>query len=349
MRLHTALPIVAVVTLAIVAFGQGIGRGRQGMGGGPGMGPGMHMGMFAPLPEQVLNPENPLTPEKIQLGRMLYFDARLSRNGDVSCNSCHDLATYGVDHTAVSTGVEGQQGTRNAPSVYNAALHVAQFWDARAPAVEEQAKGPVLNPKEMAMSSPDEVETVLRRIPGYVAAFQAAFPGEAEPVTFDNMGKAIAAFERVLITPSRWDAFLKGDAAALTDNERLGFMAFRQAGCAMCHNGPTIGATSFQQLGRAKPWPDDRDQGRFEVTGNQRDRMVFKVPSLRNVEMTAPYFHDGSVKTLEEAIRMMGEHQLGIQLTDPNIASIAAWLRTLTGELPVELITAPELPPDAVQ
>jgi cytochrome c peroxidase len=302
--------------------------------------------MFSPLPDQVFSPENPITQEKILLGRMLYFDPRLSRNQDVSCNSCHDLGTYGVDHTAVSTGVEGQQGNRNAPTVYNAAAHVAQFWDGRAPDVEQQAKGPVLNPIEMAMSSPEEVEAVLRGIPGYVAAFGAAFPGETQPVTFDNMGKAIAAFERVLVTPSRWDRFLKGDTAALTNDEQVGFMAFRQAGCAMCHNGPTIGATSFQQLGLAKAWPEGSDQGRFEITGDERDRMVFKVPSLRNVEMTAPYFHDGSVKTLEEAIRMMGEHQLGRQLSAETIVSIATWLRTLTGELPEELIAPPELPPD---
>jgi cytochrome c peroxidase len=347
MRVQRWVGIAVIAGIAITAFGQGMGRRGQGMGPPAGMGPGMHMGMFAPLPDKVFSPANPLTPEKIQLGRMLYFDTRLSSNRDVSCNSCHDLATYGVDHSSVSTGEEGQHGTRNAPSVYNAALHVAQFWDARAPDVEEQAKGPVLNPKEMAMKSPAEVETVLRGIPGYVTAFRAAFPGEAEPVTFDNMGKAIAAFERVLVTPSRWDKFLKGDSTALSSEEQLGFTAFRQAGCAMCHNGPTIGATSFQQLGRVKPWPDTHDQGRFEVTGNPRDRMVFKVPSLRNVEMTAPYFHDGSVKTLEEAIRMMGEHQLGIELTPQNVSSIAAWLRTLTGELPTELITAPELPTDA--
>jgi cytochrome c peroxidase len=306
----------------------------------------MHMGVFSPLPEQVFSPDNPITREKIELGRMLYFDTRLSRNRNVSCNSCHDLATYGVDHTAVSVGDKGQKGNRNAPTVYNAAAHVAQFWDGRASDVEEQAKGPVLNPIEMAMSSPEEVEGLLQGIPGYVAAFHAAFPGEMQPVTFDNMGKAIAAFERVLVTPSRWDRFLSGDTSALTNDERLGFTAFRQAGCAMCHNGPTIGATSFQQLGLAKPWPEANDQGRFEVTGNESDRMVFKVPSLRNVEMTAPYFHNGSVKTLEEAIRMMGEHQLGRQLTPETIANIATWLRTLTGELPAELITPPELPPD---
>jgi cytochrome c peroxidase len=346
MRLRIWFGLAVVVAFAAGAFGQGMGRRGQGMGPQPGMGPGTHMGTFSPLPEKVFSPDNPLTNEKIQLGRMLYFDTRLSHNRDVSCNSCHDLATYGVDHTPVSTGEGGQQGARNAPTVYNAAAHMAQFWDGRAPSVEEQAKGPVLNPKEMAMRSPSEVEGVLRAIPGYATAFQKAYPGEAQPVTFDNMAKAIAAFERVLITPSRWDQFLNGDSTALTDNERLGFMSFRMAGCAMCHNGPAIGATSFQRLGRAKEWPNRADQGRFEVTKEQTDRMVFKVPSLRNVEMTAPYFHDGSVQTLEEAIRMMGEHQLGRNLPPQEIANIAAWLRTLTGQLPADLIVPPELPPD---
>jgi cytochrome c peroxidase len=315
--------------------------------GGMGMRGGMHGSVFSPLPDKVFSPDNPLTEAKIELGRMLYFDKRLSRNKDVSCNSCHDLATYGVDHTSVSTGDRSQQGTRNAPSVYNAAEHIAQFWDGRAPDVEEQAKGPVLNPVEMAMESPEAVVTVLRGIPGYAVAFRNAFPDEQEPVTFDNMAKAIAAFERVLITPSRWDEFLKGNSAALTRDEQIGFMSFRHAGCAMCHDGPTIGATSFQQLGKARPWPETADQGRFQVTQEQNDRMVFKVPSLRNVEMTAPYFHDGSVETLEEAIRMMGEYQLGIRLSGPTIESIAVWLRTLTGKLPSELIKPPELPPDA--
>lgn len=350
MKLRMWFGLAVVAALAAGAFGQGMGRRGQGMGPPPGMGPGAqmgaHMGTFSPLPEKVFSPDNPLTKEKIQLGRMLYFDQRLSRNRDVSCNSCHDLATYGVDHTAVSTGDRGQHGSRNAPSVYNAAAHVAQFWDGRAPNVEEQAKGPVLNPKEMAMKSPAEVEGVLRGIPGYVSAFKEAFPEEAQPVTFDNMAKAIAAFERVLITPSRWDRFLNGDSTALTANERLGFMSFRMAGCAMCHNGPAIGATSFQRLGRVKAWPNRTDQGRYEVTKDQEDRMVFKVPSLRNVAMTAPYFHDGSVQTLEEAIRMMGEHQLGRTLSPQEISNIAAWLRTLTGQLPAELIAPPELPPD---
>jgi cytochrome c peroxidase len=306
----------------------------------------MHGGLFTPLPEMVPTAENPLTDERIQLGRMLFFDARLSRNRDVSCNSCHSLSDFGVDGRPVSTGDEGQQGRRNAPSVFNSAAHTAQFWDGRAPDVEEQAKGPVLNPVEMAMSSPEEVEKVLRGIPGYRSAFRAAFPGEAEPVSFDNMAKAIAAFERVLMTPSRWDLFLQGDTTAISSSEHVGFMSFQHAGCSQCHNGPTIGGTSFQQLGRAKAWPDTSDRGRVEVTGNQQDDMVFKVPSLRNVERTSPYFHDGSVKTLDEAVRKMGEYQLGRQLSEQEVGSIITWLDTLTGELPQELITPPNLPPD---
>lgn len=341
MKPRSWLGILALLLAAVVAFGQGMGRM-----GGRGMGGPMHGAVFAPLPDLVPSAENPLTEEKIQLGRMLFFDARLSRNRDVSCNSCHDLGTFGVDGMPVSTGDRSQQGTRNAPTVFNAAAHLAQFWDGRAPDVEEQAKGPVLNPIEMAMSSPEEVERVLRGIPGYVAAFHSAFPGEPEPVTFDNMAKAIGSFERVLMTPSRWDQFLKGDAAALTNAERMGFMAFHHAGCDQCHNGPTIGATSYQPLGRVKPWPNETDKGRYGVTGNEQDRMVFKVPSLRNVAKTSPYFHDGSVQTLEEAIRKMAEHQVGLQLTEPQIRSIAAWLHTLTGKLPLDLITPPQLPPD---
>jgi cytochrome c peroxidase len=320
-----------------------MGRGGPMMGGMRG---GMHAGTFTPLPDVVPSELNPLSDEKIQLGRMLFFDPRLSRNGDVSCNSCHDLSRFGVDGNPVSVGDNKQQGTRNAPTVFNSAAHVAQFWDGRAPDVEEQAKGPVLNPVEMAMSSPEAVEEVLRGIPGYAAAFQAAFPGEKEPVTFDNMARAIASFERVLMTPSRWDQFVKGNSSTLTNDERVGFMAFHHLGCDQCHNGPTIGATSFQPLGRAKPWPDKTDQGRFEITGDERDRMVFKVPSLRNVVETAPYFHDGSVKTLEEAIRKMAEHQLGVQVTDQQVRSISAWLHALTGTLPADLITQPELPSD---
>jgi cytochrome c peroxidase len=334
------IAVMALVGPSLAGQARGQMHGMMGM---------MHGGIFAPLPESVPSPQNALTEDKVLLGRMLFFDPRLSRERDVSCNTCHDLNKYGVDGARVSTGHAGQTGTRNAPTVFNAAAHVVQFWDGRAPDVEEQAKGPVLNPVEMAMQSPEETEKVLRSIPGYVAAFRKAFPDSPQPVTFDNMAKAIAAFERKLMTPSRWDRFLKGDRSAITSTEWMGYMTFHHAGCAQCHNGPTVGATTLQQLGRAKPWPDQSDPGRYAVTGQEQDRMFFKVPSLRNVAMTAPYFHNGSVSTLEDAVLRMGEYQVGFQLTPPQVESIIAWLQTLTGELPEELIAAPALPPEPQQ
>lgn len=315
------------------------------MGRGMGMGGGMH-GMMGGLPPAIENAANPITPAKVELGRMLYFDPRLSKDRDVSCNSCHDLARYGVDGKPVSTGHRGQTGARNSPTVYHAAGHFTQFWDGRAVDVEEQAKGPVLNPVEMAMSSGEEVETRLRAVRGYTEAFARAFPGEAQPVTFDNAARAIAAFERKLVTPSRWDKFMKGDRAALTAEEFEGHHEFMHTGCASCHNGPYVGGRSFQKLGAEKPWPDATDPGRYGVTRAATDRMMFKVPSLRNVEKTAPYFHNGKVATLDEAVRLMGEHQLNTKLTPAQVKSITAWLRTLTGELPKDLIRPPKLPVD---
>jgi len=341
MQFRTGLGMILVVAMAATAGGQRMGMGPQGHG----MGPGGPPGAFAPLPQEAASASNPLTEEKIQLGRRLFFDPRLSRAGDVSCNSCHDLSNYGVDGKPVSTGHAGQQGTRNSPTVYNSALHVAQFWDGRAPDVEEQAKGPVMNPVEMAMDSSAAVERRMRSTRFYREAFQAAFPGENEPVTFDNMARAIGAFERVLLTPSPWDRFLKGDRTVLTAEQHQGLMAFRHAGCAACHSGVGVGGGSFQRLGVAKAWPKTEDPGRFAVTGREQDRMVFKVPSLRNAEKTAPYFHDGSVATLEEAIRKMAEYQLNRPLSDRDVRNISSWLQALTGELPARRITPPQLPP----
>ena len=336
-RIWIAIGLGSAVT-AVAALAQ--------MGRGMGMGGGMHHGMMGAVPAQIESPVNPITAAKVELGRMLYFDPRLSKDRDVSCNSCHDLARYGVDGKPVSTGHRGQTGARNSPTVYHAAGHFTQFWDGRAADVEEQAKGPVLNPVEMAMSSGEEVEARLRAVRGYAAAFARAFPGESQPVTFDNAARAIGAFERKLVTPSRWDKFMKGDRAALTAEEFDGHHEFMHTGCASCHNGPYVGGRSFQKLGAEKPWPDASDAGRYEVTKAATDRMMFKVPSLRNVEKTAPYFHNGKVTTLDEAVRLMGEYQLNTKLTPAQVTSIAAWLRTLTGELPKELIKAPRLPAD---
>jgi cytochrome c peroxidase len=309
-----------------------------------GQGMGMHGRMMGRLPDQITAEANPLTAAKIDLGRILFYDPRFSLNRDVSCNSCHDLANYGVDGKRVSAGHQQKTGTRNSPSVYHAAGHFAQFWDGRAADVEEQAKGPVLNPVEMAMPSADDVVARIRAIPGYAPLFRAAFPDEADAISFDNFARAIGAFERKLVTPSRWDKFLAGDRSVLSSEEMKGHHEFMHSGCATCHNGPYVGGRQFQKLGTEKPWPVESDPGRFAVTRSAADRMVFKVPSLRNVEKTAPYFHDGQVATLERAVRLMGEHQLNTQLSDPQVRSITAWLGTLTGEIPGEYIRSPKLP-----
>jgi cytochrome c peroxidase len=302
------------------------------------------LGIFKALPPVMDSAANPITEEKVVLGRMLYYDARLSKGQDVSCNSCHELSKYGVDNQPVSDGDKGQKGTRNAPTVYNAAGHFVQFWDGRAPTVEEQAKGPILNPVEMAMTDRKQVLAVLNSMPEYVEAFQKAFPGEKHPVTFDNLAKAIGVFERKLITVSRWDKFLGGDQAALSDEEKAGLNKFLDAGCQNCHNGIYVGGSMFQKLGLARPWDNANDPGRFSVTKQEADRMVFKVPTLRNVEKTAPYFHDGSITTLEEAVRKMADHQLARTLSQEEAGSIATFLKALTGELPTEYIKEPPLP-----
>lgn len=298
---------------------------------------------FAPLRALPAKSAGP-TEAQVNLGRMLYYDVRLSKGQDIACNSCHDLTNYGVDNEPTSKGFQGQRGDRNSPTVYNAAGHVAQFWDGRAPDVEAQAKGPVLNPVEMAMPHEGAVVAVLEEIPEYASAFREAFPGEAKPVTYDNMAKAIGAFERGLVTPSRWDKFLQGDRNALTDEEQVGARKFIAAGCGSCHGGPLMGGHIYQRLGAMRPYPDTSDPGRFNVTKEERDRMTFKVPSLRNVAKTAPYFHNGKVGALNEAVSQMAEYQLGRALTGDEVQAIVTFLNALTGEIPTKYIAKPELP-----
>lgn len=288
---------------------------------------------FAPLPDSAATAEYPTTPERVALGRSLYLDTRLSKNNKMSCNSCHKLETFGVDNEPTSPGHEGKRGGRNSPSAFNAALHVAQFWDGRAKDVEAQALGPILNPGEMGMESEQQVIDRLKADAKTVEAFKKAFPGEAEPLTYANVGKAIGAFERTLITPSRFDAYLKGDDKALSAAEVAGGKLFVQTGCTACHMGATLGGQMYQKLGLVKEY-DTKDLGRFEVTKNEADKKFFKVPSLRNVAKTGPYFHDGSVKTLDQAVSLMAEHQLGKQLSKDQIASIVTFLGSLTGTPP---------------
>jgi len=301
-------------------------------------------GVFGRLPAEASNPANPVTDAKVALGRTLYYDARLSKNHDVSCNSCHLLGSFGVDGEPTSPGHRGQRGERNSPTVYNAALHVAQFWDGRAADVEEQAKGPVLNPVEMAMPSEAAVVAVLQSIPGYAPLFEAAFPEDAQPISYDNMARAIGAFERRLMTPSAFDAFLAGNDAALTDAQVAGAVAFMDTGCISCHMGPAIGGSLYRKLGLVNPYATE-DPGREKVTGDPADRHVFKVPGLRNVARTGPWLHDGSVASLDQVISIMAEHQLGRSLDPDQGADIRAFLESLTGTLETALIAPPTLPP----
>jgi cytochrome c peroxidase len=279
----------------------------------------------------------------VRLGRILYFDPLLSRTGKISCNSCHPLDRYGATSTKVSVGIDGRLGRRNAPTVYNAAGHFRQFWDGRAATLDEQVTGPLEDPSEMGMEA-GRVVQVLSEIPDYQAAFARAFPGQEKPITTGNVASAIADFERGLITPARWDRYLDGDTHALTQPEKEGAKLFANLGCMVCHTGAYVGGTMFEKLGVFFPWPNQTDHGRFEVTKNPADDMVFKVPSLRNVARTSPYFHDGATDSLDTAVRMMAHHQLGVDLSEEEARSIAAWLGSLTGDLPRDYIRPPNLP-----
>ena len=302
------------------------------------------LALFAPLPARMDLPGPTPNAALIALGRTLYYEQVLSDGHNVSCNSCHALNGYGADGRRVSFGHKGQEGSRNAPTVYNAAAQIAQFWDGRATNVEEQAKGPILTPAEMGMPDTAAVLQHLETSPKYRGVFAAAFAGQSNPVNYDNVGRAIGAFERGLVTPARWDAFMKGDSSAITEGEKRGAKTFVAAGCATCHSGATVGGQMFQKVGLVRPWPTTPDSGRFRVTKNPADVYVLKVPVLRNVEKTGPYFSDGSVASLDSAIAMMARYQVGVALTKAQIEDIRAWLRTLTGEIPVSYVAEPPLP-----
>ena len=287
----------------------------------------------------------PQDPNRVALGRLLFHDPRLSKSSEVSCNSCHTLTRFGIDGKTSATALEQDSGRRNVPSVFNAATHVAQFWDGRALTVETQASEAMTNPVEMAMPNEKAVVDVISRVPRYVEMFHAAFPSDHQPISLHNVGDAIGAFERGLVTESRWDRFMAGDHSALTTHEKRGLGVFMQRGCIVCHAGPQVGGTSLQRVGAVFPWPNQADTGRLKVTHFEPDRMVFKVPSLKNIEETGPYFHDGSTSSLETAIRLMAFHQLGIEITESEVHAIADWMRSMTGEADPAYIAAPQLPP----
>ena len=302
------------------------------------------LAMFEPLPQLIEAASNPVTDAKIELGRRLYYETKLSAGSDLSCNSCHALDRYGADTGAVSVGHLGKKGGRNSPTVYNAAGHIAQFWDGRAPDVEAQALGPILNPVEMAMPAAPAVMGRLRADAEYRRLFATAFPGERDPMTYANLGRAIGAFERKLVTPSRWDRFLRGEDSALSNAEKTGFNTFVTTGCAGCHRGAYVGGGMYMKAGLVRSWPDTNDVGRMAVTHEASDRMLFKVPSLRNIEHTGPYFHTGTVRSLDTAVVWMARYQLGKDLQPEQVAQIVTWLRTLSGPLPTENIARPAAP-----
>jgi cytochrome c peroxidase len=309
------------------------------------------------LPEKAPAPaDNPTTAEKVELGKMLYFDPRFSETGTVSCFSCHNVMEGGDDHRSVSIGVHGKKGGRNAPTVWNAAFLSSQFWDGRAATLEEQAVGPVVNPVEMGMASLDDAIDRIRAIPGYQQHFDLAF-GPGNNVTMDNAAKAIAAYERTLITPnSPFDQYVNGDKTALSAQAIRGMDTFENIGCTSCHSGATFSGPAmspgngFLVKFPALAGTDEleeydllADEGRYVSTGNEADKNVWRVPTLRNLDYTAPYFHNGKVKSLDVAIRIMAKAQLNQDLSDEQVADIGMFLASLTGEFPTQ--TMPRLPP----
>ena len=298
---------------------------------------------FKPIPDAMPGSELD-SAEKVRLGEKLYFETALSINGTQSCNSCHrvDGLKAGVDNESTSPGALGKRGDRNSPSVWNAGFHIAQFWDGRAPDLKEQAKGPILNPIEMGL--PDE-QTAINKLKqaGYGQAFQAVSTTESQPLTYANVADAIAAFERTLVTEDRFDRFLEGDNKALSASEQQGLQDFISSGCIACHNGSLLGGNSYQKMGMVNAYPNTHDLGRYAVTQQDSDRFVFKVPSLRDISRTAPYFHDGKAATLEQAVKDMGWYQLGQKLSDAKVQSIVTFLRALDNIRTVPAVASEEL------
>lgn len=295
-------------------------------------------------PIQPIKPAKVTNAAMVELGKKLYFDTRLSKSGFISCNSCHNLSMGGTDNLKTSIGHNWQKGPINAPTVLNSSLNLAQFWDGRAKDLQAQAGGPIANPGEMAFTHALAID-VLTSIPGYVAEFKKAFG--SDKITIDEVTKAIAAFEETLVTPnSRFDKWLMGDKKALSADELAGYKLFKESGCTACHNGAAVGGASFQRMGVVEPYQSTSPaEGRVAVTKDEADRFNFKVPTLRNVELTYPYFHDGEAATLTQAVDTMGRIQLGKNFTPKENAQIVAFLKTLTGDQPS--FKLPLLPPSS--
>ena len=286
---------------------------------------------FESLPDAMPGSEQD-TPQRIELGKQLFFDKRLSINDSQACASCHrlDEGFAGVDNLPTSPGARGETGTRNSPTVLNSGWQDSQFWDSRAADLVEQAKQPILNPIEMGMPDEQTVVDKLGAIDEYRRLFAAAFPDDAPSLSYQNMAEAIAAFERTLITPSRFDDYLDGDENALDEAEKRGLETFLELDCYSCHDGVLLGGQTREKLGKENPYANQSDPGIFALTGAEEDRMMFKVSPLRNVALTAPYFHDGRIETLDEAVRQMGKLQLDLDMDERQVGDISSFLRALT-------------------
>jgi cytochrome c peroxidase len=305
--------------------------------------------IFGPLPQVMLSEKNPVTPEKVKLGKILFYETRISVDGTVSCARCHPISLYAADGLKKSIGNNCQVNPRNAPTILNAAGQVSAHWIGNRKDVEDQARQSVIGPPSFGMPSYEAVVKKLKEIKWYVELFKKAFPIDNDPVTVDNFAKAIGTFERTLVTPSHFDSFLKGDIAALNRQEKRGLRTYMEAGCIMCHFGPYLGGQVYQKSGIFEPYwnytkSESIDEGRYVVTKNEADKYVFKVPINRNVEKTTPYFHDGAVDKLEDAVWIMGKIQLGKDLNKSQVEEVVAFLKSLTGKIPEDALKVPLLP-----
>src|SRR5690554_1016717 len=284
--------------------------------------------------------------DKVVLGKHLFFDTRLSGEGNISCNSCHDLKTYGVDNKRFSPGdAPGTIGGRNSPTVFHASLHKMQFWDGRAADVEEQAGGPILNPLEHNIKDEQQLVDRLKEVELYQELFAKAY-GDQDPITFDNLTNAIGAFERTLIPESRFDEYLEGDQSALNTQEKKGLKAFIDSGCITCHSGPALGGQMLQKFGLFHDYwkhteSEDIDLGLFDISERESEKYFFKVPGLRNIVHTGFYFHDGSVEDLSASVKIMGKLQRNVDLTDDEIDDIVAFFGSLSSDIPDEVKESP--------
>jgi cytochrome c peroxidase len=309
--------------------------------------------LFQPLPKDMAKPVSPITKERVDLGRMLFFDPRLTVDGNMSCASCHQPALYGTDALPTSIGVKQRLHPRNAPTILNASLNTIIHWRGDRDGLEDQVMKAVTSP--ITSGQPDERAVIerLERIQAYTLLFKAAFPNDPRSLSLKNVATAVATYERTLVTPSPFDSYLNGNPEALSPTARAGLQKFINTGCVMCHNGVGVGGGMYQKFGVVEDYwlatgSANIDMGRFDVTKDPADLYVFRVPSLRNVAKTAPYFHDGSVPTLPEAVKVMARVQLGVTLNDADINDIVAFLESLTGDLPANFATIPTLPPGSI-